>query len=429
MDLPTQLIGGMLETFLIITIGISLLNVSYKNKFFCLLLISLYGSIVLYLVKSSFPPLLYLSIMVLAISLPVSLFLNLRILLSIIGVLLGAVCLLVSEVIGFAMLRVAEPVLNVKEGSLGTALPHFCILLFMLFLIRKKRVVLISPKKQVKDLDIKLYMILILSFSLLLLYYFIIYKNQKVEGFINLFWSIALVSLTFFTLIIMRRIFYKNLRNAENSLEEQYEEVGKYIHFIKKHNHDQGHHLIAIQQMLNKGQYEETKHYLSDVMKDSALISDILPIHSIALSALLLSYKDKALKEDIRIHYKISDSLRDFPCKLFETNKIFGNLIMNAVEAVKELGDIPERTVYVQIDSGEGYYRIDVGNFGDVERFAEVVDRIFEEGFSTKGKKGRGYGLHIVKSVVEKHQGFIFPEIIDRMIVFKVRIPKELGDG
>ncbi|UAL25399.1 hypothetical protein KY998_15250 [Bacillus paralicheniformis] len=197
MDLPTQLIGGMLETFLIITIGISLLNVSYKNKFFSLLLISLYGSIVLYLVKSSFPPLLYLSIMVLAISLPVSLFLNLRILLSIIGVLLGAVCLLVSEVIGFAMLRVAEPVLNVKEGSLGTALPHFCILLFMLFLIRKKRVVLISPKKQVKDLDIKLYMILILSFSLLLLYYFIIYKNQKVEGFINLFWSIALVSLTF----------------------------------------------------------------------------------------------------------------------------------------------------------------------------------------------------------------------------------------
>ncbi|MCY7859110.1 GHKL domain-containing protein [Bacillus sonorensis] len=102
---------------------------------------------------------------------------------------------------------------------------------------------------------------------------------------------------------------------------------------------------------------------------------------------------------------------------------------MNAVEAVKELGDIPERTVYVQIDSGEGYYRIDVGNFGDVERFAETVDRIFEEGFSTKGKKGRGYGLHIVKSVVEKHQGFIFPEIIDRMIVFKVRIPKELGDG
>ncbi len=54
MDLPTQLIGGMLETFLIITIGISLLNVSYKNKFFSLLLISLYGSIVLYLVKSSF---------------------------------------------------------------------------------------------------------------------------------------------------------------------------------------------------------------------------------------------------------------------------------------------------------------------------------------------------------------------------------------
>ena len=71
-------------------------------------------------------------------------------------------------------------------------------------------------------------------------------QKRLIKRFINLFWSIALVSLTFFTLIIMRRIFYKNLRNAENSLEEQYEEVGKYIHFIKKHNHDQGHHLIAM---------------------------------------------------------------------------------------------------------------------------------------------------------------------------------------
>ncbi len=51
----------------------------------------------------------------------------------------------------------------------------------------------------------------------------------------------------------MRRIFYKNLRNAENSLEEQYEEVGKYIHFIKKHNHDQGIILSQFNKCLIKG--------------------------------------------------------------------------------------------------------------------------------------------------------------------------------
>ncbi|MGP8318988.1 sensor histidine kinase, partial [Bacillus subtilis] len=125
------------------------------------------------------------------------------------------------------------------------------------------------------------------------------------------------------------------------------------------------------------------------------------------------------------IQYKISDSLRGFPCKLFETNRILGNLITNALDAVKEIDELPKRAVYVHINATENYYRIDVSNFGDIERFSEVIERIFEEGFSTKDKVGRGYGLHIVKSVVEKYNGFIFTEIIDRMIIFKVRIPKE----
>ncbi|MGP8318362.1 hypothetical protein, partial [Bacillus subtilis] len=100
---------------------------------------------------------------------------------------------------------------------------------------------------------------------------------------------------------MIRGIFLQNLRDAEDYLEEQYEEVGKYIHFIQRHNHDHMHHLITIKQMLEKGYSNESYQYLSDVLNDSAQISDILPLHSVAISGLLLSYKDKGLKENIHI--------------------------------------------------------------------------------------------------------------------------------
>ncbi|MBY8914204.1 GHKL domain-containing protein [Bacillus sp. YC2] len=428
MNLINQLIGGLLETFLIITIGTSLVNFDCKRKFLPLLLISFYGSTVLFLAKNVFPPPIYLFIVIWAIGFLVSFLFKLKISLSMIGISLGSVCLLVAEVIGFSILKSIQPFFSVNLNEapvLAIALPHLIILTFILWLFRKYKISLIILKKQTKRLRKQLLLISILSFSILFLYYIVIYKNKKVDEYINLFWGVALVTLTMFIFFMIRGIFLQNLRDAEDYLEEQYEELGKYIHFIQKHNHDHMHHLITIKQMLEKGYSKESYQYLSDVLNDSAQISDILPVHSVAISGLLLSYKDKGLKENIHIQYKISDSLRDFPCKLFETNRILGNLITNAIDAVKEIEELPKRAVYVHINATENYYRIDVSNFGDIGRFSEVIERIFEEGFSTKDKVGRGYGLHIVKSVVEKYNGFIFTEIIDRMIIFKVRIPKE----
>jgi two-component system, CitB family, sensor histidine kinase DctS len=37
----------------------------------------------------------------------------------------------------------------------------------------------------------------------------------------------------------------------------------------------------------------------------------------------------------------------------------------------------------------------------------DQVERIFDEGFSTKAKENRGIGLHLVKQIVEKGNGQI----------------------
>ena len=37
----------------------------------------------------------------------------------------------------------------------------------------------------------------------------------------------------------------------------------------------------------------------------------------------------------------------------------------------------------------------------------DIIDHIFEEGFSTKGQKGRGYGMYLLQKLVNRNHGTI----------------------
>lgn len=90
-------------------------------------------------------------------------------------------------------------------------------------------------------------------------------------------------------------------------------------------------------------------------------------------------------------------------CYPSQLNQIFMNLLLNAVEAIKDKGIIHIKTfsddnnVYVSIkDSGVGIKQ-------------EHLSKIFDPGFTTKGAGvGKGLGLPTCYSIVEKHAGTIF---------------------
>ncbi len=83
-------------------------------------------------------------------------------------------------------------------------------------------------------------------------------------------------------------------------------------------------------------------------------------------------------------------------------NQVFMNLIVNAVQAVSDDGNIwiktwnDEETVYASVkDDGCGIRE-------------ENLIRVFDNGFTTKGKSlGMGLGLAISRSIIEKHNGSI----------------------
>lgn len=48
---------------------------------------------------------------------------------------------------------------------------------------------------------------------------------------------------------------------------------------------------------------------------------------------------------------------------------------------------------------------------------------MFKAGYTTKGSEGRGYGLYIVKKLLDKYKGSIFITSNDNSVITTVHLP------
>ncbi|MFA6197488.1 MAG: DUF3365 domain-containing protein [Sulfurimonas sp.] len=178
----------------------------------------------------------------------------------------------------------------------------------------------------------------------------------------------------------------------------------------------------------------ELEHISAQIHKLSKIITDF--------SNLFESYGDKSLTEPCNLvdeilnvmqnslkHYGIvieskcesqSESML-IPRELFQ---VYWNIINNAKEILieREINN-PKITIEIRESENELITHIS-DNAGGIKE--ENLNKIFEPYFSTKEDlNGKGLGLYISKSIVEKHlHGSIFVENCDAGAVFTVRIPK-----
>jgi signal transduction histidine kinase len=94
-------------------------------------------------------------------------------------------------------------------------------------------------------------------------------------------------------------------------------------------------------------------------------------------------------------------------CNIGEINQVFMNMIMNAIQAIREIGTI---TVTTQHLRAERKVRVEIADTGPGIP-GELQHLIFDPFFTTKEVgKGTGLGLAISATIVEKHQGTITVE-------------------
>ena len=182
---------------------------------------------------------------------------------------------------------------------------------------------------------------------------------------------------------------------------------------MRANNHDFTNKLHVIMGLIQMEMYEEAVSYIENItIVQRATISKIMnAVQEPSVAALLIGKTARASELNIKFvlregcHYSNADM--QLPSELLVT--VIGNLIENAFEAMNEKsGYEVQKELLFGIYSRPGAVLITSDDTG-VGISEENLERIFENGFSTKGE-GRGTGLYQVKEMVERYGGEITVE-------------------
>jgi CitB family two-component system sensor histidine kinase MalK len=187
-------------------------------------------------------------------------------------------------------------------------------------------------------------------------------------------------------------------------LAEQLTGVRLYADALRAQTHEFMNRLHVILGLVWLKKYEDLGTYITDITGQLRAEGDfvIQRIKDPVVAGFLLARFSAAREQNIAMY--LSDDSWLGPCNdetlAHDLVTIVGNLLENAVEA---MGAAETRKIFVQLRHDEGRLEIVIEDSGPGIA-PELLGRIFDKGFSTKGER-RGYGLWQAERAARSHHG------------------------
>lgn len=180
------------------------------------------------------------------------------------------------------------------------------------------------------------------------------------------------------------------------------------VETLRAFNHEFKNKLHVILGYIEMGELKKVTDFIRNTsMVSTQAVSEVTrKIQVSSIAALLIGKIIRAGELGISLTLKPDSSCREdhlnLPADLYIT--ILGNLIENAIEELNhENRAIKEIEVGINIWKSGSILSVDDTGKGIPP---EIQSKIFEKGFSTKGG-GRGSGMYLIKSLVERYHGVI----------------------
>lgn len=193
-------------------------------------------------------------------------------------------------------------------------------------------------------------------------------------------------------------------RQMEQKLQMQkqhYEELTAKMDEISRMRHDMRHHMRALMSYAQQGKYQELMKYLQEytsVMTEEEKV--VCYCRNMAVDAVIHFYAGELRQRGISFEY---DMMLPQNIGITDTDlcKIYGNLLENAVDAVKELP--PESHPYVKVLTKIKNKKllIEISN-----PYSNEIQRK-ENGFYSTKHEGFGIGTASVTEVVQRIGGYV----------------------
>ena len=211
-------------------------------------------------------------------------------------------------------------------------------------------------------------------------------------------------------------------------LAEDLTGVNHVVEALRANTHEFMNKLHVILGLLQLEEYKEAERYVLELTKVRAQSMGGITgrIQEPAVAALLIGKLSRA--QELRVVFRL-DAFSHYPhgSRCLPTDamiSVLGNLIENAFDSFKNVADGAVREVEVCIQEEAQGLLICVEDTG-CGIPPKVQQRMFEQGFSTKGQ-GRGTGLALVQSIVQAYGGDVRVEsVVGLGTTFTIHIPPQ----
>lgn len=213
-----------------------------------------------------------------------------------------------------------------------------------------------------------------------------------------------------------------NERSDFESLAEELTGINEHNKILRATVHEFKNKLHVILGLIKLKAYDDAEAFISSLKTDEdKKINKYKHVKDQYVKALLLSKELVASEQKVTIHFNQCSHLYQDHGVIHseDINAIIGNLMENAFEAFTNQSD---KFIKLYLKEDDDALTITMHNNSPLIN-DDIVDKIFDEGFSSKGEE-RGYGLAIVKRKVELYQGELTYKQDQALNTFSVTLRK-----
>ena len=197
------------------------------------------------------------------------------------------------------------------------------------------------------------------------------------------------------------------LRNRTEfvNLTEQLTGLNHIIDALRANTHEFRNKMHIISGLLQLGENEQAIEFISEEGSDKHGQNILRLIQDKTIAALLLGKANRAAELNIDFELRRDSNLPEKNSFLStrELALIIGNLIENSFEATAEKKGARQVEIFIGVNSQGLTIIVDDTGCGMTE---DEIRQVSAGGYTTKGA-GHGYGMKLIREVVDRHKGFL----------------------
>jgi two-component system sensor histidine kinase DctS len=198
-------------------------------------------------------------------------------------------------------------------------------------------------------------------------------------------------------------------RTEAAKLAEELTGVKSFIEALRVQNHEHLNKLHTIAGLIQLGKPEKALdlafHAFEETESQTKFLNEI--VKNDAVAGLILSKIKRGNELGITVSIDPNSRLHQFPKNLDQHDFVvlFGNLLENAFGAL-EIADRENKKIDISLEAHADLLAILIEDNG-CGIANEDLPHLYEKGFTKNKRNGTGYGLHLVKQIVDKGNGEI----------------------